>query len=83
MNSFSKYSKSLPKIVFIFAVAIFIVSCSGKKRNEKKLNLIFEEQNDLQRIKDTGILKAVVYYNSTNYFVYLAKPKGFKYDMMK
>ncbi len=83
MNSFSKYSKSLPKIVFIFAVAIFIVSCSGKKRNEKKINLISEKQSDLQRIKDAGILKAVVDYNSTNYFVYRGKPMGFKYDMLQ
>ncbi len=83
MNNFKKYKIIIPKILFGFAIAILIVSCSGKKRNEKKSNLVSEKQSDLQRIKDTGILKVVVDYNSTNYFVYRGKPMGFKYDMLQ
>ena len=83
MRYSQKYKILVPKIIFIFAVAIFVVSCSGNKRNEKKSDLVPEKQNDLQRIKDVGVLKAVVDYNSTNYFVYRGKPMGFKYDMLK
>ena len=83
MNSFQKYKILIPKLVIIFAVVIFVVSCSGNKRNEKKSVLAPEKQNDLQRIKDAGVLKAVVDYNSTNYFVYRGKPMGFKYDMLQ
>ncbi len=65
-------------------VVVFVVSCNSKKRNKKDdTNSVIEKQNDLQRIKDTGILKAVVDYNSTNYFVYRGKPMGFKYDMLQ
>lgn len=83
MNYFLKYRNSLSKIVFIFAVAIFIVSCSGKNRNINNSDLVSEKQNDLQRIREAGVLTAVVDYNSTNYFVYRGKPMGFKYDMLQ
>jgi membrane-bound lytic murein transglycosylase F len=84
MSYFSKYRIPLFKIIVVFTVAIFMISCSGKKRNRKDNSvLISEKQNNLQRIKDAGVLKAVVDYNSTNYFVYRGKPMGFKYEMLQ
>jgi len=67
-------------IILLFVVTIFIVACSGSGKKEKAQDLI--QQNDLQRIKNSGILKAVIDYNSTNYFVYRGKPMGFKYDLL-
>ena len=84
MKFFIKYRYLSLIIIFIFVVAIFVVTCNRTKQNEKNnSDLISEKQNDLQRIKDAGVLKAVVDYNSTNYFVYRGKPMGFKYDLLQ
>lgn len=39
--------------------------------------------NDLERIKKTGVLKAAVDYNSSNYFIYRGKPMGFEYELLQ
>jgi membrane-bound lytic murein transglycosylase F len=42
-----------------------------------------EVLNDLQRIKKSGVLKAAVDYNSSNYFIYRGKPMGFEYELLQ
>jgi membrane-bound lytic murein transglycosylase F len=39
--------------------------------------------NQLELIKEKGELKAVVDYNSTNYFVYRGRPMGFQYELLQ
>jgi len=38
--------------------------------------------NELDRVLKDGKLKAVVDYNSTNYFVYRGRPMGFQYELL-
>ncbi len=68
-------SNSLPVIL----LALILVSCSG---GEKKVNVSDVEVNDLQRIRQSGILNVAVDYNSTNYFVYRGKPMGYQFDLI-
>ena len=84
MRFFLKYRQPFFIITLIIFVAIFVVIRIIIKQSEQKdSKLISKEQSHLQLIKDSGVLKAVVDYNSTNYFVYRGKPMGFKYDMLR
>ena len=76
-----RYKNSILKILFLFTVAFFFAACNVKHKETKIPELI--PISDLQRIKNVGVLKAVIDYNSTNYFVYRGKPMGFKYDLLK
>ena len=70
--------------LLIIPMFIFIFSC---RNQDKERNKIKEEQtveiSELERIKNAGILRAVVDYNSTNYFVYRGRPMGFQYELLK
>ncbi|MGE4586972.1 MAG: transporter substrate-binding domain-containing protein [Mangrovibacterium sp.] len=42
-----------------------------------------KEETELARIMKSGVLRAVVDYNSTNYFIYRGVPMGFKYEILQ
>lgn len=64
--------------MLLILIAFFPYSCeNGKKRND------VQETNDLQRIRQSGILKVAIDYNSTNYFVYRGKPMGYQYELIQ
>ncbi len=65
--------------LLVVLVTLFLFSCGGSK---KKVESSDPEVNDLQRIRQSGILKVAVDYNSTNYFVYRGKPMGYQYDLI-
>ena len=74
--------KNQTYIQFIsFVLVILLFSCTGIK--DKKDEDPSEKKNDLTRIMKSGQLRAVVDYNSTNYFIYRGKPLGFKYELLK
>ncbi|KOH46830.1 lytic transglycosylase [Sunxiuqinia dokdonensis] len=59
-----------------------LFACTGRK-DRKGENQAADKKNDLTRIMKSGQLRAVVDYNSTNYFIYRGKPMGFKYELLK
>ncbi|GAB1450634.1 transporter substrate-binding domain-containing protein [Draconibacterium sp.] len=69
-------------ILFFSVVVIFLWSEIRKTAEEERLDSAIK-QNDFARIKKTGILKAAVDYNSTNYFIYRGKPMGFEYELLQ
>ncbi len=82
MKYFCSHKKSTVKIFFLLICFSFFISCN-QTRQEKEKDNTQSELNDLERIRKTGTLRAVVDYNSTNYFVYRGKPMGFKYELLK
>ena len=70
-------------ILFIPVLVGFILwYCSGRfNANSEKDNKSTE--TELTRILKSGKLKAVVDYNSTNYFIYQGIPMGFKYEILQ
>ncbi len=74
----SKNQTYNPFISLILVALLF--SCTGRK--DRKDDGISERKNDLTRIMKSGRLRAVVDYNSTNYFIYRGKPMGFKYELL-
>lgn len=75
-----KYSQFLNFILISFIAALFF-ACGGESRKTQKESTE-EVESDLSRIRETGILKVVIDYNSTNYFVYRGKPMGYQYELV-
>ena len=76
------------KIKINTAFIALVVGCSmffscGRPSEQTKKSESDTEINQLVRIHENGVLRAVVDYNSTNYFVYRGRPMGFKYEMLK
>jgi membrane-bound lytic murein transglycosylase F len=68
------------QILSFIAILIFFSCGSGSGKKKEKAN---RKNSELSRIMNSGRLKAVVDYNSTNYFVYRGKPMGFKYELLQ
>ncbi len=77
--------KKLIIYIFLFIISLSLLNCSGKKRNQNNVSIrdSFDAESTLSNIKDKNKLRVVVDYNSTNYFVYRAKPMGFQYELLK
>ncbi len=75
-GTYKLFSNSLLPVV----VALLLYSCTG---GEKKRDAADVDLTDLQCIRQSGILKVAVDYNSTNYFVYRGKPMGYQYDLIQ
>ena len=69
-------------VLFFSIVGIFLWN-ELKILGEKKLIDSAVELNDFERIKKTGILRAAVDYNSSNYFLYRGTPMGFEYELLQ
>jgi len=69
-------------ILHIPVLLVFLCwSCSDGKRGKSEEEMT--GGTELTRILKSGKLKAVVDYNSTNYFVYQGIPMGFKYEILQ
>jgi membrane-bound lytic murein transglycosylase F len=82
MSFLNRYKYFLLAIISLLLVVIVFFSVVETKRKQKSETGAVK-QNDLMKIRKSGILKAVVDYNSTDYFVYRGKPMGFKYELLK
>jgi len=68
---------------FIVALCSFLILSCGRKNKEEPEPVTNPELNQLIKIHESGVLRAVVDYNSTNYFVYRGRPMGFKYELLR
>ena len=82
MDFFSKNINFTSKILFLLLAGYFSFSCNPTNRQKGSSSSV-PQQNELQQIRKSGVLRAAVDYNSTNYFVYRGKPMGFKYELLQ
>jgi membrane-bound lytic murein transglycosylase F len=82
MTIFKKY---LP-----FIIAMLLLSCNADKQSNSnnQANLINpivanSSDRDLEDIKKDGVLRALVVYSSTSYFLYKGQPMGFEYELLQ
>lgn len=78
------YSKKYNQAKKFFRLILFLSLIAGCDGDDKKAQEepAVKEPTDLELIKEAGVLKVVVDYNSTNYFVYRGKPMGYQYDLV-
>ena len=78
------YKKGAAIFLFLFFAFVVIFLWNEIEDSAEKERIeTAEKQNDFARIKKTGVLKAAVDYNSTNYFIYRGKPMGFQYELLQ
>jgi membrane-bound lytic murein transglycosylase F len=75
-----KTYKHILDLLLLFLVALIFYSCGEGSKSSK---LEEPHLSDLERIRQSGILKVAVDYNSTSYFVYRGKPMGYQYDLIQ
>lgn len=81
MKFFSKYKTQ--RILIVLLLLLIVVFLILEKINENNGDDLSQIQSNLARIKEAQVLKAVVDYNSTNYFIYRGKPMGFQYELLQ
>lgn len=78
--------KTLRYVVGFFFIS-FLLSCQQDKKltekNEVNPIVINSVDRDLDDIKKDGVLRALVVYSSTSYFLYRGQAMGFEYEILK
>ena len=80
---------NLYRFLFLFSF-IILCSCSDKSsnlgpkdENTKRAKTIESAERDLADIQNDGVLRALVVYSSTSYFLYRGQPMGFEYELLE
>ena len=74
---------------FILGLAILLISSCQQQEKSNAGNPDFNSivansvDRDLEAIKQDGVLRALVVYNSTSYFLYKGQAMGFEYELLK
>lgn len=66
-----------------------LISCKGDSKSNTQQGEIINpivansSDRDLEEIKKDGVLRALVVYSSTSYFLYKGQPMGFEYELLQ
>ncbi len=77
------YKLPVKRIFYLFLPVVVLSCTSSAEKKKVGSSDKYSQQDDLRHIRESGVLRAVVDYNSTNYFVYRGKPMGFKYELLQ
>jgi len=66
-------------LISILIILFVLVSCNVSQESYEPDPI----QKDLLEIKEDGVLKVLVTYSSTSYFLYRGQPMGFEYELLK
>lgn len=81
--------KNIQTYFLTFLVFILLLNCSDKKQKNGLNEVDYSEiianssDRDLEEIKEDGILRALIVYSSTSYFLYKGKTMGFEYEILQ
>lgn len=84
-NQFRFY---MEKIYFI-SFLIFLFSCSTEDNSidievtDRVTITTPQVDRDLPELKDPGVLKAIMVYSGTSYFLYRGQPMGYEYELLQ
>ena len=75
-------------ILCLFSILTLVVSCenpnTSKSENTSYNSIVANSvDRDWQEIKKDGVLRALVIYSSTSYFLYKGRPMGFEYELLE
>lgn len=82
--------KPISQLFLIFFLVLHVTSCREKskpvvEKGDGTYNPIVANSvdRDLEAIKKDGVLKALVVYSSTSYFLYKGQAMGFEYELLQ
>jgi membrane-bound lytic murein transglycosylase F len=80
----AKYNNLWIKFFLLLIAAALVLWLITWSKNKRETQQAAEfAKKDLDRIIESGVLKAVVDYNSTNYFIYRGRPMGFQFELLQ
>ena len=68
------------KVIIHSLLVVFLLLINGCGREQQNFIVVDKE---LAQIQKEGVLKAIVHYGPTSYFIYKGIPMGFEYDLLK
>lgn len=83
-----KFPPTIRNIILLMILSLFSCQQQEKSKTDEsqaEVKMILENSvgRDLDAIKKDGVLKALVVYSSTSYFLYKGQPMGFEYELLK
>ncbi len=83
-SSIKILDKVMKERIFItLLVIVFLFGCHSKSQEtitEKQVETVYR---DWTKIQESGILKVMITYSSTSYFLYRGQPMGFEYELLQ
>jgi membrane-bound lytic murein transglycosylase F len=78
-NSFHKMVKLIYLVPFLFC------SCElDSIKNDTLLDIsVINNKRDLEQIKESGTLRALMVYSGSTYFLYKGRPMGYEFELLK
>lgn len=67
----------------LFLLVLGVVGCNQAGQKKRTHEDILTEVPDLPKILESGKIRVVTNYNSTNYFVYKGQPMGYQFEMLQ
>lgn len=62
---------------------VLIASCNETVQKSKSKSILPDNIPDLPQIIESGRIRVVTNYNSTNYFVYKGRPMGYQFELLQ
>ncbi len=71
------------KPIKLFYVVLLLLFCCEKDAIDKKEVIKINQNRDLEQIKASGTLRALMIYSSTTYYLYKGRPMGYEFELLE
>ncbi|ASB48538.1 MltF family protein [Alkalitalea saponilacus] len=71
------------QLLLILLIAIITAGCGSSSPKKESSYVSAKNIPDLQQIRESGQIRVVTNYNSTNYFVYKGQPMGYQFELLQ
>lgn len=70
--------------ILLIAFSLLPIGCSSSENEVRKESAVRPSlSRDLNEIREDGILRVLVSYSSTSYFIYRGQPMGFEFELLQ
>ncbi|MGC1205703.1 MAG: transporter substrate-binding domain-containing protein, partial [Flavobacteriaceae bacterium] len=71
------------KSIKLFYFVLLLFFCCEKDSIDKKEVIEISQNRDLEQIKASGTLRALMIYSSTTYYLYKGRPMGYEFELLE
>ena len=73
----------MKQLILLITAAIFIIGCNNNKESKDVFIEPEPISRGLEELRMDGVLRVLVSYSSTSYFIYRGQPMGFEYELLQ
>lgn len=71
------------KSIKLFYFVLLLLFCCEKDSIDKKGDIEINKKRDLEQIKASGTLRALMIYSGTTYYLYKGRPMGYEFELLE